>query len=160
MLTREDLVDQSVSKFVRAALTDRGYGDIVEIVESFDYQSREQLDKPIVAHGYNLDSDGDAAELGSDLMTRIYGFEFFVAGRTRVEAKNIANVIKFSLQSEGADSLVPLLDIEQAGAPEIDKLVVIGASADRQVIADPEPWQQFVWLTSASIEDTYAARLT
>lgn len=160
MVTREDLVDQSVTKFVRAALTDRGYGNITEIVESFNYEGREHLEKCIVALGYNLDSDGEAAELGSDLMTRTYGFEFYVFGRTRTEAKNVANTIKFALQGEGADSLVPLLNVEQAGAPEIDKLVVTGSSADRSIFADPEPWQHFVWLTTASIEDTYSASLT
>jgi hypothetical protein len=160
MVTREDKVEQSVTRYVRQALEDRGYGDLVEIVEHFDYQGREQLDHPILALGYNLDSEGEGAELGSDLMTRIYRFEFVVFGTSRVEAKNIANVVKFSLQSEGADSLVPLLDIDQAGDPEIDKLIVIGSSADRAVIADPEPWQQFVWIASASIEDTYSASLT
>lgn len=159
MVTREDLVEQSVTNFVRGALLDRGYtADKVEIVETFPGHELEQLDHCLVALGYNLDDEGTQAELGSDLTTRVYRFEFFVFGTTRTEAKNVANTIKFALQADY--SRVPLLQVDQAGTPEIDTLIVEGASADRQVVPDPEPWQEFVWLTTAAVEDIYVASLT
>lgn len=159
MVTREDLVEQSVTTFVREALLTRGYpADKVELVETFPAGNLEQLDHCLVALGYNLDDEGTQAELGSDLTVRVYRFEFFVFGTTRTEAKNVSNVIKFALQADY--NRVPLLQVDQAGQPEIDTLIIVGASADRQVIPDPEPWQEYVWLTTAAVEDTYAAALT
>lgn len=159
MISREDLVEQSVTNFIRNAIfTLRSYPpDQVELLESFPYDLKGELPKNYIATGFNFDDDGTQAELGSDLMRRVYTLEFFVFGRTRTFAKNLANVVKFAFQAEGGT--IPLLDISQAGTPEIDRLVVLGASTDRQVVPDPQPWQEFIWLTTANVEDTYHAAL-
>lgn len=156
MITREDMVEQSVMEWVRAQLLTRGYPPTqVEIVESFPFTVTE-LEKNTVALGFNFDDQGRAAEMGSDFRRRVYTLEFLVFGKTLTYARNLANAVKFALDVEGA---IPLLDIEQAGAPEIDRMIVLGVRSQRQEKADPEPWEEFTWATTVTVEDIYSASL-
>jgi hypothetical protein len=157
MITREQMVTESVQRYAAAALTAHGYLPTeVTMLESFPYSYLGELTTNLVATGFDFDNEGTQAELGSDLKVRLYTVSFFVFGKTQTWAKNIANAIKFALDAE---STIPLLDITAAGQPEIDRLVLIGVSAERQIITDPDPFQQHVWSTTARVEDTYYARL-
>lgn len=158
MITREDLVEQSVTDYVRNALfVERGYpADQLELIESFPATLTEELTKSYVGAGFNFDNAGQAAEMGSDLTKRTYTLEFFVFGVTRAYAKNVANAIKFAVQRDG---VIPLRDYEAPGAPVVDQMEVLGATADRQIVPDPEPWQEFIWLTTVNVEDVYHASL-
>lgn len=159
MITREDLVEQSVQDYVRHALFDLRDTpeDQVEILDAFPFNRFEgQLERNYVAMGFNFDDGGTQAELGSDLKVRLYTLQFFVFGLTPVLARNLANQIKFAADSEG---VIPLKDIAQAGGPVIDALVVLSASAERQIIPSPEPWQENVWTSTVRVEDTYHALL-
>lgn len=156
-ITREDLVTQSVTDVVRAGLADRGYpADRYELLDSFTYEPNLVLEKNLICLGFNFDDGGEQAECGSDLKRRLYTIHFFVLGLSRTEARNLANAIKFILD---VDTLVPLKDVSQAGAPEIDEpLIVMSASTqDEPPPASPEPWQQFVWSTLIRVEDYYSA---
>lgn len=156
MISREDMVEQSVTDHVRAALLARGYPETqVAIIDSYPY-GQKTLDKNLVAAGFNFDDEGTQAELGSDLKRRVYTMQFIVFGKTNTYARNLANIIKFAIDAE---SSLPLKDIGAAGAPEIDRLVVLGVSAERQIIGDPEPFEQFVWTATAQLEDVYYASL-
>lgn len=157
MISREDLISQSVFDYMKDALVARGYGpDKVAIIESWQGQLSGELDKNYVAAGFNFDDQGEQAELGSDLKRRVYTIEIFVFGTTMTFARNIASVVKFVLERDGT---IALLDYGQEGAPEVDRLVVEGISTERQPIPEPEPWQRFVWVTSLKVEDTYRASL-
>jgi hypothetical protein len=159
VISREDMVTQSVQDYVRAALVARGYElpGMVRLLDSFPYERREEgLDCQLVALGFDFDDEGEQAELGSDLMRRSYTIELFVFGTTNTWARNLANVMKFAVQNEGT---IPLKDVSQPGAPVIDRLEVLGASAERQVIRDPQPWQQYVWTTVIRVQDVYHASL-
>jgi len=155
MISREDLITQSVQSFARNQVFDvRGYPqDKVEFIESFPYDLT-QLDRNLIAMGFNFDDDGEQAELGSDLKRRIYTIEFWVFGLTNTYARNLANVLKFALDVDGT---IPLLDVAQTPPVEIDRLVLVGVTAHRQIFPNPAPWQQFVWTTQAKVEDTYHA---
>lgn len=155
MISREDLVEQSVTDYVRDALTARGYSEeFVELTESFDAARKDPLDKNYVAMGFNFDDVGESAEMGSDLMRRVYTLQFFVFGTTRSASKNIANVIKFSTQ---VDRSIPLKDYEDPNKPVIDGMEVLGASADSQIVPKPQPWEEHIWLTTVNVEDVYHA---
>lgn len=159
MITREDLIEQSVTDYVRAAVfVDRNYpASQVELRESFPYDmTPEQFSRNIIAIGFNFDNQGEQAELGSDLKRRLYTLQFFVFGKTATYARNLANVLKFALEQDGQ---IPLKDIAQTGGPVIDYLDVIGVNAERQIIPDPEPWQEHVWTTTVRVEDLYHAAL-
>lgn len=159
MISREDLVEQSVTNYARTALfTERSYPSTeVEMRESFPYELNEkQLTKNIVALGFNFDDEGHAAEMGSDLTERLYTIEFFVFGLTNTYGRNLANVLKFALTKEPT---IPLLDIAQTPPVEIDQLLVEGCHASRVIVPDPEPWQEFVWTTTLKVTDFYHARL-
>lgn len=150
------MVEQSVQDYVRQALTDRGYPPAqVSFVDSFPY-GLQSLTKNLIASGFSFDDEGEQAEMGSDLKRRVYTVQFIVIGLTNTYAKNLANVIKFAVERDG---FIPLKDISQAGSPELDRLIVNGASAERQLIADPEPWQQYIWTATAAVEDVYNASL-
>lgn len=157
MISREDLVTQSVTDYAKAALVAKGYpNSLWRWVEVWTPDSMEPFDKTVVAAGFNFDDGGRQAELGSDLKARIYHIEFFVFGKTVTLARNIAAVLKFSLES---DPTIPLKNYAVAGAPEIDRLIVEAVATHRHNPPDPEPWEEFVWLTAVQVEDIYRASL-
>lgn len=157
MISREDMVTQSVTDFIRnAVFTERGYPESqVEMLESFPYVM-QSFEKNYIALGFDFDDDGTQAELGSDLLRRIYTIEFWVFGQTATYARNLANVVKFAAQK---DQSIPLKDISEAVPPVIDAMEVLGASSQRQIVPNPEPFQQFVWTTVVRVEDVYHASL-
>jgi hypothetical protein len=156
VITREDLVSQAVQDFARAGLQRHGYVEpAVRFLDSFPY-TIAKLDAQLIASGFDFDDEGTQAELGSDLKRRLYTVQFFVFGTTGTWAKNLANVLKFVLDEDGT---IPLHDYEDPAKPEVDRLVVIGVSAERQIVVDPEPWQEHIWSTTCRVEDTYNARL-
>lgn len=154
MVTREQKVEQSVQDFAKAVLVEKGWTkDRLEVLDEFPYERfKDTLDKTYVAFGFNFDDEGSAAEMGSDLKKRIYTLEFFVFGRSPLEAKSVANQIKFALD---ADQIVPLKDIGEVGAPVIDSLVVVGCKAEKMIVQDPAPYQESVWTTTCRVEDIY-----
>jgi hypothetical protein len=159
MIPREQLIEQSVTDYVRDAIFgEYGYSaDKVELVESFDFtQTRESLTKNIVALGFSFDDGGTQAELGSALTTRVHTIEFFAFGLTNTWARNLANAIKHVLERDGR---IPLRDYADPAKPIIDWLCTDNARASRQPIPDPEPWQEYVWTTYVQLEDTYDASL-
>lgn len=163
MLSREDCVTQSVIEHVRLQLIARGYPqELWELVEPFNAQRITALHaegKQLLAAGFNFDSPPQAAEMGSTLTLRQYHIEFIVFGTTMTWAKNLAAAIKFGCDADGEGGTIALLDYDQEDAPEIDRLVVLGSTSRPEPIADPEPWQEFVWLTSVEVEDLYIGAL-
>lgn len=159
MITREDLITQSVFDYVTNQLfVVRDYPTSqVEVREEFVYELNEEpFTKNIVCAGFDFDDEGTQAEMGSSLKARVYTIEFWVFGLTDTYARNLANAIKFGLDSEGT---VPLMDIAQTPPVEIDRLCVEGVNVDRQVIVNPEPWQRYVWTCKLQVEDVYFAHL-
>ena len=124
-VTREQKVEQSVQDYATQKLRDAGWSEQkLEMLDEFPYEKFEgKLDKSYVAFG-----------------------------RSPLEAKAIANQIKFALD---ADEVVPLKDIGEKGAPVIDALVVVGCKAEKMVVPDPAPYQEAVWLTTCRVEDIY-----
>lgn len=156
-VTREDLIEQSIIQYARAALVNRGYPTSDwDMLDSYPY-GQQTLDKNKIACGFTFDDGGKAAECGSNLKERQHTIEFFVFGKTNTYAKSLANAIKFSLE---ADLTIPLLDITQAGNPEIDVLIVDQVHSRRQPLPDPEPWQEFTWYVIIQVTDYYTPALT
>lgn len=156
MVTREDKIRKSVTIYAKAKLAERGYDDEVQWVESFDYEPEQELAGNVIAAGFEFDDQGEAAECGSDLIKRLYTIEFVVLGTTLTFARNIASALKFALQG---DQAIPLLDVGVTGQAQIDVLEVIGVNSEREILPDPEPWQEFIWTTRIRVEDYYYASL-
>lgn len=156
MITREDLIAQSTFDYAKEGLRARGYDEgRVAFIEAWS-QITDPLEKNYVATGFDFDDEGEQAEMGSDLKRRLYTIQFFVFGKSLTLSRNIANALKFVMERDGT---IPLLNVEAAGRPEIDKLCVDGVSAERQVVPDPQPWQRFVYTTTLRVEDYYHAAL-
>jgi hypothetical protein len=156
-ITREDYVTQSVDKYLRRLLLERGYTeDTIEILPSFPHTRFDDtpLEKSYVCTGFSFDDGGRDAEMGSNLKERLYTIEFFVIGQDETWAKNLAQAVKFVL---GSEKTIPLLDITDPSLPTIDALIVASASAEHQPIASPKPWQEHIWTVHARIEDFYDA---
>lgn len=157
-ITREDIVEQSVTDWIREQLFDvRDYPTSqIEIIDRFPSEGLPQpIDKNYIALGFGFDQGGESGEMGSDLRFRTYVFEFFVFGRSHTWAKNLANTIKFSADVD--NGRIPLLDITDTEKPVIDYLIVEGTNVEHQAIANPEPWQEHVFLTTVRVEDQYFA---
>lgn len=154
MISREQLVTQSVEDYVRAALTARGYDGLVDFADEFPYTLEEPPRRPLIAAGFDFDDAGEQAEMGSDLTLRTYGLEWFIFDSSGDRARNVAHIIKFALEADGQ---IPLNDYGQAGTPVIGYLQVDGSSAARQPYADPEPWQENAWQTTVRVIDEYYA---
>lgn len=160
MVHRETLIAQSVFDFTVAALRERGYPEEqVDFRDDFPYDVVEgtvkTLERNIVAIGFDFDDPGEPAEIGSDLMRRVYTIQFWTFGLEAAYGENLAHAIKFALQAQGS---IPLRDYDQDDSPEIDDLGVTGVTSERQVVAtDPTPAQQNVWTTTLKVEDFYFA---
>lgn len=161
MISREDLIAQSLYDYVEAGLRGRGYPETrVLMLEAFPYTLNEQQNgRTMLAVGFDFDDQGVAAEMGSDLKERVYTVQFVIYGPTNTEARNVANVVKFIIEGANTAGGVPLMDIGQVPPVEIDRIEVEGVNADRQIIGDPEPWQENVWTTTAKLLDVYFASL-
>lgn len=158
-VNRETKVETSVQAYAKVKLEDSGWtSDRVDFLEAFpDPEDPDTPDpdtrlRSYVAFGFNFDDQGQPAELGSNLRRRIYTLEFFVFGRNELEAKSIANEMKFILDVE---ERVPLLDVGEPDMPVIDQLLVKGASAQKVLVGEPHPWERHVWLCTARVEDEY-----
>lgn len=157
MISREDCIEQSVTDYARHQIfTVRAYpADQVEMLEAFPYTREDAtLDKNLIAIGFNFDDDGEPAEMGSSLTLKLYTIQFWVFGKTNTYARNLANQLKFALNVDGC---IPLMDIGEVPPVQIDSLIVRGVSAERQIIQDPAPWQEFVWTVHLKVEDLYFA---
>lgn len=159
MITREQQVEQSVQDYIRDSLVTLGY-DETQVVLRDSFPSADERSKPLdvttVAIGFNFDDGGRHMELGSDLTLRVYTIEFWTFGLTATWGRNVSHVMRAII--EQGDYLIPLKAIEQAGQPEIDKLIVQderGVSVTRQIAGDPRIWDRFVWTTTVKVEDTY-----
>lgn len=136
----------------------RGYPtDKVVMLDS--YPSTERMLKPLnanyIAIGWTTDDGGHDAELGSSLRRRLYTFDFYVFGVSRVWGKNLASVIRFSLE---ADQVIDLLDPSD-GQTVIDHVDVDFVSMQQAVTPNPRPWQEFSWITRLRVEDYYSSAM-
>lgn len=155
MVTREQLIEQSIQKFVRDGLfDDHGYpSSQVEIMEAFPKSRFEgPLDKNYLAAGFGFDDQGQNVEMGSDLTRRVYTVEWFVFAKTATWGRNLAHAVKFVLE---AGQTIPLLNVTEDGWPEIDRLVVLGCNAEEVPVPDPTPAEENLWRTVVRVEDVY-----
>lgn len=159
MITREQMVEQSTTDFVKAQLVANGYPDSkVHIREAFPTldERSQPMDRTQLAIGFNFDDGGRKIELGSQLTRRVYTIEFWIFGVTPEYGRNVAGVIRAVIEDN--NMLVPLKDISQAGQPVIDQLIVLddrGIVVQRQISQVPRPWDHHVWTTTLKVEDTY-----
>jgi hypothetical protein len=111
MITREDLVVQSVTDYAKAQVRAWGYDeDVWTWEERFDAAKMATFDKT-----------RDAVE---------------------------------------QDAVIPLLDYQDPAKPQIDALELLAVSSNRATPPDPEPWEEFLWLVAAQVQDVYHARLS
>jgi hypothetical protein len=161
VVTREQKIEQSVQDFVREMLFTRfAYpADKVELLDSFPYERfKGPLDKTYVAAGFNFDDGGEAGEMGSDLIHRVYTIELWTFGVSALWGRNVSNAVKAALEQE---STIPLIDHGDSGT-EIDRLTIPprGLRNRHVSVRDPRPWEQNVWVTTVNVEDYYSAGLT
>lgn len=158
---------QSVQDYIRDELDERSYTEsVVEVIDA--YSSKEfdgPLDKQYVSLAFGFDDGGKQAELGSDLRERTYTVQFYVFATTAQFGRNIASLIRDMIDAEGR---IPLKDYNQSDpdedppveAPVVDHLMVAmpdGARAERVIVVDPKPWQEYAWLVQVRVTDTYYA---
>lgn len=155
MVTREQLVEQSVEEWVKTQLFDvRGYPEPqIEVLDEFPFDTFEgPLEKNYLAAGFNFDDQGQQAELGSDLTKRMYTIEWYVFGLDATWAQNIAHAVKFALET---DKIIPLLNVSVAGKPQIDSLEVFGVQAEKVQVPQPEPSEKHVYRVAVRVQDEY-----
>lgn len=161
MIPREELVEQSVTDYLRNQLFNvRDYtADKVEILQAFEQTRFDQMDrmeKSYIAIGFSFDDGGRQAELGSDLKRRVYTIEFATFGANATWGRNLANIIVSALEFDGT---IPLKDVGGTG-DVIDTLLVDNVRAQRVPVSKPRPWQEHLWATRVVVTDEYFASLT
>lgn len=160
-VTREDYVVQSVEEYLKTRLAERGYkkDDQFILLDTYTGGSLPSpLSKTHIAAGFDFDDGGQAAELGSSLIKRLYTIEFIVFGITATWGRNLAQAIKFSLEHDGA---IPIVDIAQPAPHPLtqEAIVVDSVSAQRVPVNDPADYERYVWTVSLKVEDVYDARM-
>jgi hypothetical protein len=156
MVTREQMIEQSIQDYVRGKLFDvHSYPEAkIEVMDSFPTERFEgPLTKSYVASGFNFDDKGRRIELGSNLTERVYTIEWFIFGMDDTWGDNLTHAIKFSLES---DLAIPLLDITVPGKPPSgDALEVEGVNAEDVIITDPAPAEEFLHRVECQVKDQY-----
>lgn len=156
MIQRSDKLEQSVINYVRTQLFDvQNYPPSqVEILDAWDSEKfADTLDKNYIAVGFNFDDGGKEGETGSTLVRKLVTIEFFIVAKDATWGRNLKAAIISALESE---RVIPLQDIGEPGEPVIDALPVISCSGEHQPIANPLPWQRFLWTVHLRLEDEYA----
>jgi hypothetical protein len=159
VVTREQMVEQSVQDFVRDRLTANGYDESkVHMRDAFPtaQERASELTKTQLAVGFNFDDGGRKVELGSELTRRVYTIDFWTFGISPEYGRNVAGMVRAVIEDN--DLLIPLKDIAQVGAPVIDQLLVLddrGIVIQHQVAQEPRAWDRFVWSTTLKVEDYY-----
>lgn len=154
MISREDIIEQSVEDYLRTQLFDaRGYPpDRVSLLDAYPTQTRMQqaLDRNYIAIGYSFDDGGKQAELGSSLKRRLHTIDFHIFGLTRVWGRNLAAVARYALETDGNVPLKALPDETVIGALYVDFV-----SAQQAPVNNPRPWQENIWIVRLRVEDFY-----
>lgn len=157
MIDRETIIERSIDAYLRQQLfTVRQYPtDRVEILDAYPNNERmgRPIDKNYIAIGWSADDGGVQAELGSSLKRRRYTFDFHVFGVSRVWGKNLASVIRFSLES---DENIPVLD-PRDGTTTMGSVTVEFVSVQQAVVSTPRPFEENVWITRLRVEDYYSS---
>lgn len=158
MIPREELVEQSVTDYLRNQLFNvRDYtADKVEILQAFErgrFDKMTALDKNYIAIGFSFDDGGRQAELGSDLRRRTYTIEFTTFGMSALWGRNLGNIIASALEFDGT---IPLKDVGGTGEV-IDVLLVDNVRAQRVPVGNPRPWNEHLWATRLVVVDEYFA---
>lgn len=157
MIDRETLIERSVEAYARHQLFDiRHYpADKVVFLDSYptNDRMRQPLDRNYIAVGFSADDGGRQAELGSSLTRRLYTTDFYVFGLSRVWGRNLAGVLRASLE---ADKTINLLDPMNNDAV-IGYVNVEFVSAQQAVTRDPRPWEENAFITRLRVEDYYSS---
>jgi hypothetical protein len=159
LIDRESIIERSIESYLRNQLfTVRGY-PVDRVVMLDAYPDSERMSRPIdknyIAIGWSADDGGRDAELGSSLRRRLYTFDFYVFGVSRVWGKNLASVIRFCLES---DQSIELLDPSD-GQTVIGHVDVDFVSAQQAVTNNPRPFEENCWITRLRVEDYYDSSL-
>jgi hypothetical protein len=155
MIDRESIIERSVELYLRNQLYSiRHYPeDKVVILDAYPTGDRmaKPIDKNYIAIGWSADDGGRQAELGSSLKRRLYTFDFYVFGVSRIWGKNIASVVRFSLESDGVINLIDPSD----GSTILGYVDVDFVSAQQVIPNNPRPWEENAWVTRLRVEDYY-----
>lgn len=161
-LIREELVEASVMRAVRAGLPDYAYqlatgndpttGDVY-VREAFPTpeERAEELNVTTLAFGFNIDDGGTPAELGSNLTTYVHTLVCWVFATEPRFGRRLAHTLKHLVRRDL--DVLPLYDFNQDGDPRIDSLVVMKAQTRHEVNQSPRPWDRYVWTTSIAVRD-------
>jgi hypothetical protein len=157
MVTREDMVEQSVTDLVRAGIEASDLSSKVHLRNAFptEQERAQPLEITQLAVGFNFDDGGKLMELGSDLTERVYTITFWTFGTTATMGRTTANFVRQIVEQAG---LIPLKDIRIIGQPVIDQLTLPerqAATVTRQIAGNPRPWDLFVWTTVLKVIDQY-----
>lgn len=160
MIDRESVIEASVIAYLRTQLFDvRGYPQddtrrSVRILESYPDNERmlKPLDRNYIAVGWSADDGGRQAELGSSLKERKFTFDFYTFAISRVWGKNLASVIRYSLES---DQVIDIIDPPTGNV--IGHVDVDFVASQQSVTSTPRPWEENAWVTRLRVIDYYSS---
>lgn len=156
MIDRATVIGRSVEAFAKDQLFGVRTYPQEQVVFLDAYPSPERMSRPLdrnyIAVEAGPDDGGRQAELGSALKRRLYTFDFYVFGKSRVWGKNLASVLRFSLEGE---QVINLLDSD--GTTTIGHVDVDFVSAQPAITRTPRPWEEHAWITRLRVEDFWSS---
>jgi hypothetical protein len=153
----------SVMRCITTGLPDYGYvvangtnnvsGANILVREAFPTPEErgQELTITTLAFGFNIDDGGEAAELGTNLTRYAHTLMCWTFGLEARYARRIAHTVK-NIARRNLDH-IPLLDFNQADAPQIDGLNVLRSQVRHEVNNSPRPWDQYVFTTALVVQD-------
>jgi len=165
-LLREELVEYSVLRAIRAGLPAYGYTLLLadrsnlasanlEVREAFPTPEERSAELGIttLAFGFNVDDGGRLMELGSNLTEYTHTLTCWTFGLEPHFARRVAHTIKHI--ARGGNDSIPLLDFNQDGDPQIGVLPVEKVPVQHQVNSSARPWDRYVWTSAIVVQDVF-----
>lgn len=154
MIDRESIIQRSVELYLKDQLyVVRGY-PTKDVVILDAYPGVERREKPLdanyIAIGWSSDNGGKQAELGSSARARLFTIDFHIFGISQIWGKNIASVVRYSLEADGIINLISPIDSSVLGYVDVDFV-----SAQPVTPSNPRPWEEHAWITRLRVEDSY-----
>lgn len=159
-VTREDIVEWSVFNYIKTGLAALGVPSpsMVDYIESFNTNLFEkEIDKSYIAAGFHMNDGGHLFELGSNLRRKIYTFEYWIIGLNATQGRNLAHLVSQIVES---NLIIPIQDITKtAPYPTLGALEAAEepSKVERQVVGNPEPWQEHLYCAHVRVMDEYYA---
>lgn len=155
MLSRLDIITQSLEDYVTSLLSDWSISDVV-VVDTFPDAPADVFANTVISVTQANRSAPDFVEVGGPLVSQRTSFMIDIFAKREAIAVNLVGLLSENAFPER--QMIPILDYTQTPPVESgDGVFVFNCVSDRNMIANPKAWQKHWHTVMVVLEDEYNA---